>query len=81
MTDTLLDTRPDERTTTESGRVAHIVDRSKVTAAYIEGSPLIALCGHVWVPSRDPKNYPLCSKCIAVREEHRPDQNPHDITA
>lgn len=78
---TVLMPETDERTTTESGKVAHIVDRSKVTAAYIEGTPLVALCGHVWVPSRDPKNYPLCSRCIAVREQARPDQDPRDITA
>ena len=49
---------------------AHIVktngDESaaaKVLQARIEGTPLEALCGHRWVPSRDPKQLPLCAKC------------------
>jgi hypothetical protein len=46
----------------ESTRVAD------VTAAYIEGTPLRALCGKVWVPSRDPKRYPLCAGCKEVAE-------------
>ena len=24
---------------------------------------MIALCGKVWVPSRDPKRFPLCPEC------------------
>ena len=35
------------------------------------GTPLEALCGHVWVPSRDPKQLPLCEKCKAIYEMYR----------
>lgn len=44
-------------------KFAHYVDKDKCTGAYIDGTPLTALCGHVWVPSRDPKNYPVCPEC------------------
>lgn len=59
-------------------KVAHIVRQwaplddgtavrlDNVTAAYIEGTPVTALCGHVWVPSRDPRNLPPCSRCVEV---------------
>ncbi|TSA52089.1 MAG: DUF3039 domain-containing protein, partial [Actinobacteria bacterium] len=49
--------------------MAHIVKTdpgedaaSKVLEARIYGTPLEALCGHVWIPSRDPKQLPLCDK-------------------
>ncbi len=58
--------------------VAHIVktepDESaaaKVLEARIYGSPVEALCGHVWVPSRDPKQLPLCQKCKEIYEVYR----------
>ena len=59
-----------EETETEDGPVAHIVKTkrgedaaAKVLQARIEGTPLEALCGHVWVPSRDPKQLPVCERC------------------
>ena len=63
-------TLTDEETETEDGPVAHIVKTkkgedaaAKVLQARIEGTPLEALCGHVWVPSRDPKQIPVCERC------------------
>ena len=29
------------------------------------------LCGHVWVPSRDPKQLPLCDVCKDIYETYR----------
>jgi hypothetical protein len=41
-------------------RLAHIVvPASKVTEAMVTGAPCTALCGKTWVPSRDPKRYPV----------------------
>ena len=34
--------------------------------ARIEGTPVTALCGHVLVPMRDPKEYPLCPRCKEI---------------
>src|SRR5699024_3029999 len=39
-------------------RFAHYVRKDKVTQAALDGSPVIALCGKVWVPGRDPEKYP-----------------------
>ncbi len=39
-----------------------------VTRAVFEGASVQALCGHVWVPSRDPKRYPVCQACLEVYE-------------
>lgn len=47
-------------------RFAHYVDKSKLTAAYVEGTPVRALCGKVWVPTRNPDRYPVCPTCQEI---------------
>ena len=49
-------------------RLAHIVPKAELMEALINGTPVEALCGHVWVPSRDPKRYPLCEQCKEIHE-------------
>ena len=44
---------------------------AKVLEARIYGTPVEALCGHVWVPSRDPKQLPVCEKCKSIYEMYR----------
>ena len=46
-------------------RMAHIVfPKEKITEAMITGDPVIALCGKIWTPSRDPERFPVCAGCI-----------------
>jgi hypothetical protein len=62
-TDTDIRTDP---VTTDGGdheRFSHYADRDKITEAMVTGTPVVALCGKVWVPSRDPKKYPVCPDC------------------
>lgn len=68
----------DEVTQTAEPAAAHIVKTepgesaaAKVLEARIYGTPLEALCGHVWVPSRDPKQLPLCEACKSIYELYR----------
>ena len=68
----------DEELETGEPAMAHIVktepDESaaaKVLEARIYGTPVEALCGHVWVPSRDPKQLPLCDRCKDIYEMYR----------
>ena len=58
--------------------MAHIVKTgpdedaaAKILEARINGTPLEALCGHVWVPSRDPKQVPMCQKCKDIYDTYR----------
>jgi hypothetical protein len=44
-------------------RFSHYVAKDKLTAALVEGTPVVALCGKVWVPSRDPQRFPVCPEC------------------
>lgn len=68
----------DEQLETGEPAVAHIVKTdpgesaaAKVLEARIYGTPIEALCGHVWVPSRDPKQLPVCEKCKGIYEMYR----------
>jgi hypothetical protein len=38
----------------------------------VTGTPVKALCGKVWVPSRDPKKYPVCPACKEIYEQLPP---------
>ncbi|MDQ3352085.1 MAG: DUF3039 domain-containing protein, partial [Actinomycetota bacterium] len=80
--DPLVDEKTDQQTdeVTETGEpvVAHIVRTepgesaaAKVLEARINGTPLEALCGHVWVPARDPRSLPMCQACKEIYELYR----------
>lgn len=49
-------------------RFAHYVQKEKIARAALNNSPVIALCGKVWVPGRDPKKYPVCPQCKEIYE-------------
>lgn len=48
-------------------RFSHYVPKAKLTEAMINGTPVVALCGKVWVPSRDPERYPVCQECKDIK--------------
>lgn len=50
-------------------RFSHYVPKADLMTAFVEGLPIIALCGKVWVPSRDPDKYPVCPDCKRIYEE------------
>ena len=39
------------------------------------GTPVVALCGKVWVPSRDPEKYPVCPECKEAWEGLKKDDD------
>jgi DUF3039 family protein len=72
LTDTAVDERVEERTVpTDEGdheRFSHYVDKHKLTEAMVMGTPVVALCGKVWVPSRAPEKFPVCPECKEMWE-------------
>lgn len=55
-------------------RFAHYVDKKKIVESAVTGTPVIALCGKVWLPNRDPQRFPVCPECKKIWEllpEHR----------
>lgn len=71
MTDSGSRTQPVPDVTTgegDSDAVAHVVTKDQQMKGYFEGKPIRALCGKVWVPSRDYQGLPICRACVAERE-------------
>ena len=69
-----LDLDPDVTPTDleDSGKLTHVVrglpgqdTSAMVRNAYANGTVLIALCGHRWIPTDDPRKYPVCKPCLA----------------
>ncbi|MBE3001471.1 DUF3039 domain-containing protein [Nocardiopsis sp. HNM0947] len=64
------DTKPDQsHDDGDRDRYAHYVQKEKITESAVTGNPVIALCGKVWVPGRDPKKYPVCPECKQAYED------------
>ena len=49
-------------------RYAHYVQKDTIMESALTGNPVIALCGKVWVPGRDPEKFPVCPDCKKVYE-------------
>ena len=49
-------------------RFSHYVRKNKVMESAMSGEPVVALCGKVWVPGRDPKKFPVCPTCKEIYE-------------
>lgn len=52
--------------TGDHDRFAHYVQKDKIVESAVMGTPVVALCGKVWVPGRDPAKYPVCPDCLKV---------------
>lgn len=52
----------------DSERFSHYVKKDKVMSSAMSGQPVVALCGKVWTPGRDPKKFPLCPRCKEIYE-------------
>ncbi|HYH33789.1 MAG TPA: DUF3039 domain-containing protein [Nocardioides sp.] len=75
-TDTIEDRRtvPTERPTDpgDHEKFSHYVDKHKLTEAMVMGTPVVALCGKVWVPTRAPEKFPVCPSCKEIWEQMQP---------
>ena len=63
--------REETRQVVEPGdheRFAHYVRKDKILASAVSGQPVIALCGKVWTPTRDPSRFPVCPTCKSIYE-------------
>ncbi len=49
-------------------RFAHYVKKSAILPSTVEGTPLEALCGKKWIPTRDPSKFPVCPECKEIYE-------------
>jgi hypothetical protein len=61
--------RPDDG---DHDRFSHFVPKAKLMEALVNGTPVQALCGKVWIPFHNPDRYPTCPVCQEIWE-HMPD--------
>jgi len=50
----------------DAERFSHYVRKEKILESAMTGEPVIALCGKVWVPGRDPQKFPVCPACKEI---------------
>ncbi|GAA1667246.1 DUF3039 domain-containing protein [Glycomyces endophyticus] len=55
----------------DEDRFSHYVPKDKLMAAMVDGVPVKALCGKMWVPTRDPDRFPICPQCKDIYEKMR----------
>lgn len=75
-TETLTDDNPvietDKRPVfTDDGdheRFSHYVRKEALEKAIFDGIPTRALCGKLWLPTKDPSRFPVCPECKEVWE-------------
>lgn len=48
---------------------SHYAPKDEVMRAMVDGVPIVALCGKVWVPFRNPEKYPICPTCKEIYGE------------
>ncbi len=59
-------------------RFSHYVRKEKIVESAVTGTPVVALCGKVWVPNRNPDRFPVCPMCKEIYEGLRDPQDGDD---
>ena len=49
-------------------RFSHYASKNKIMESALSGKPVLALCGKLWVPGRDPEKFPVCPTCKEIYE-------------
>ncbi|MDD7465028.1 MAG: DUF3039 domain-containing protein [Actinomycetaceae bacterium] len=50
-------------------RYAHYVRKDRAMRSAVEGGPVVALCGKVWTPVRNPDRFPICPICKEIYDK------------
>ncbi|WP_347353049.1 DUF3039 domain-containing protein [Intrasporangium sp.] len=59
-------------------RFSHYVRKEKILESALSGEPVVALCGKIWVPNRDPQKFPVCPVCKEIYDGLRDPQDGGD---
>jgi hypothetical protein len=77
FTDTIEGTKPDTIPKNwepgDHDKFAHFVPKTLLGDALVNGTPVTALCGHVFVPFRNPDDFPTCPACVEEFEALPPE--------
>ena len=69
---TVLDERTQQFEDGDQDRFSHYVPKDKLIAAMVNGTPVVALCGKVWVPTKNPDKFPVCPDCKEIWQSLNP---------
>jgi len=47
-------------------KFAHYAPKHEIDASWLNGTPVKALCGKEWIPTRDPEKFPVCPTCKEI---------------
>ena len=56
----------------DQDRFSHYVPKEKLVAAMVNGTPVVALCGKVWVPTKNPEKFPVCPEGKEIWQSMNP---------
>jgi len=62
------DTDVDQEQSSEDEHFAHYAEAAEITEGYVMGTPVVALCGKVFVPHRDPERFKICPSCKEIMD-------------
>jgi hypothetical protein len=54
-------------------RFSHYVKKDRIVESAVMGSAVMALCGKVWIPARDPEKFPVCPDCKKIYDKLKGD--------
>lgn len=72
LEETSGDTRQAPAEPGDHEKFSHYVEAEKIADATIFGTPVTALCGKRWVPTRDPERFPVCPRCKEIFDALEP---------
>ena len=56
-------------------RFSHYARKADIVESAVTGKPIVALCGKVWVPDRNPDRFPLCPMCKEIYAQKKAKEN------
>ena len=65
----VLEREDTEEDSEDGDRFAHYVRRDRIARSQASGRPVVALCGKIWTPKRDPSKYPVCPECKEIYQK------------
>ena len=73
--DTAIIVDIDDEVEFEEPTVSHLITKEDYMNGYVNGVVIMALCGHKFIPTRDPDKLPLCQKCAEIARNIFGDNN------
>lgn len=65
----LVETDIDQETeSSDNNELAHYAEAASVTEGYVMGTPVQALCGKIFIPSKNPERLKICPICKEIVE-------------